>query len=78
MLDEILQPFGIAGKATAAEARFVVSLLDEEILHSNHKNRVVAIWNIFINITKPWFVPTYFISVFYVTVRKKTIEYNQR
>jgi hypothetical protein len=40
---KILQPFGVAGKATAAEARFIFRPVDEEILHSSHKNQVVAI-----------------------------------
>jgi hypothetical protein len=33
----------VAGKATAAEGRFIVKPWDEEIFHSNNKNQVVAI-----------------------------------
>jgi len=40
---KILQPFGVAGKATAVEARLIFRPVDEEILHNNHKRQVAAI-----------------------------------
>jgi hypothetical protein len=63
----------VAGKATAAEARFIFRPVDEEILHINHKNQVVVIRITFISIQKPWNLSTHFISVLHATVRKKTL-----
>ena len=73
MRGKTLEPFGVEGKAAAAETRFIFRPVDEEILHSNHKNQVVAIWTTFVSIKKPWILRTHFVSVFYLTVRKTSI-----
>jgi len=61
----------VAGKGTAAEARFIVRPVDEEILHSNHKKLSGCYMNHFHKHLKALDFSQHFISLFYVTVRIK-------